>query len=100
MFAAKLRKLRLERGLSIKEVADKAGFPISTYRSWEEGTQIVGEAPYIALSKFYNISLDNLIIGVRPEFNASLSSDINLRSKLSSIKITLNEIEEIITAQY
>jgi len=68
-FAAQLRKLRIENGLTIREVAFAIQVPISTYRDWEYGKAIQGE-PYVKLAKVFNVSLEKLMLGedkVNPE---------------------------------
>lgn len=58
----RLKRLRTEKGLSVKELAEKIGVPVTTYREWEHGRKIVGE-PYIELSRVFEISLYELITG-------------------------------------
>ncbi|MBG59899.1 MAG: hypothetical protein CMJ16_05515 [Peredibacter sp.] len=98
MLATRLKQLRLERNLTVREVAETAGFPISTYRSWEEGAKIVGEGPYLSLSKLYRVSLSFLITGKKEELHLTQESSEELLKELKSIKYSINEIEEIITS--
>lgn len=62
--ASRLRELRDQRRLSVKDVAQSLGVAESTYRDWEYGRQIKGE-PYAKLAQFYNVSLKWLLTGER-----------------------------------
>jgi len=61
-FGERLRKLRTQKGLSQKQVADLIDVPKSTYRDWEYGKQIVGE-PYVILAEALGVSLTELLTG-------------------------------------
>lgn len=58
----RLRALRLKRGLTMKQVAETAQIPLSTYREWEYGRAIQGE-PYLQLAEALSVSLGELITG-------------------------------------
>ena len=60
--STRLRNLRIEKGLTLREVAAVATVPTSTYRDWEYGKAITGE-PYAKLAEFYGVSLSFLITG-------------------------------------
>ena len=61
----RLRRIRMARGLTTKEVAQAAGVAVSTYREWEYGRAIQGE-PYVALSRVLGVSLLELLTGAAP----------------------------------
>lgn len=61
-FSSRLKKLRLRKHLSQKEVAFEIGVPPSTYRDWEYGKKIVGE-PYVELAEAFGVSLSELLTG-------------------------------------
>ena len=61
----RLRRLRKERRLSIKEVANRVGIPATTYREWEYGRAIQGE-PYPKLAEVLGVTLTELMTGKRP----------------------------------
>src|SRR5262245_9479473 len=58
----RLRRLRVENQMSMKQVADRIGVPLSTYRDWEYGKSIRGE-PYPELAALYGVSVHELITG-------------------------------------
>jgi transcriptional regulator with XRE-family HTH domain len=61
----RLISLRLQKDLSISEVAKKLEVSPSTYREWEQGRQIQGE-PYQKLALLFEVSLTELLTGQRP----------------------------------
>jgi transcriptional regulator with XRE-family HTH domain len=72
--ATRLKKLRTDKGLTIRDVAAAIKVPISTYRDWEYGKAIRGE-PYQNLAELFEVTLDELLIGYpreKPEFLSHL----------------------------
>lgn len=61
-FHARLRRLRTDRGLSMRALAEKVHVPETTYREWEKGRAIQGQ-PYSALAQALNVSLQELMTG-------------------------------------
>lgn len=64
-FGKKLRSLREERRLTMKEVAEQAGVSLSTYREWEYGRKILGE-PYVKIAEALGVSVGELLSGKKP----------------------------------
>ena len=62
-FAKKLKKLRIDKGHTLKEVATGIDVPLTTYREWEYGRETKGVHPLIKLADFYQIGLNELIRG-------------------------------------
>ena len=60
--AERLKRLRVKRGLSIKETATLAGVSVSSYREWEYGRAIRGE-PYAQLADVFKVPIAELITG-------------------------------------
>lgn len=60
--SVRLKRLRVTNGLAVKEVAEKIGVPLTTYREWENGRKILGE-PYIDLANIFGVSVYELIAG-------------------------------------
>ena len=58
----RLTKLRGQRGLTLREVAEYVGVPTSTYRDWEYGKAIRIE-PYVKLAELYEIGVEELLTG-------------------------------------
>lgn len=61
-FGHRLRRLRIERNLSIEEVARNIGISSSTCRKWENGRSIRGE-PYVKMRDLFKVSLEELMTG-------------------------------------
>ena len=87
--ANRLKKLRSEKGLTIRDVATALDVPISTYRDWEYGKAIRGE-PYQKLAELFEVTLDELLIGYpkeKPEFMGHLlEAQKNLELALRAAK--------------
>lgn len=64
----RLRDLREDHDLKQEDVARVLGIKQTQYSRYERGIQMMGIDKYIALAKFYNISLD-FILGLiqKPE---------------------------------
>ncbi|WP_367783333.1 helix-turn-helix transcriptional regulator [Streptococcus pluranimalium] len=70
MFRERLKKLRLEAGLTQKEIAEKFGIKQPTYAQWESGrTKPKGET-LEKFANFFNVSTDYLL-GNTDQKNAS-----------------------------
>jgi transcriptional regulator with XRE-family HTH domain len=61
-FGHRLRRLRVERSLSIEDVARGLEVSSSTYREWENGRSIRGE-PYVKMRDLFQVSLEELMTG-------------------------------------
>ena len=83
-FSARLRKLRLSKNLTLKEVAEHFNVPATTYRDWEYGKAIQGE-PYLAIADFYQISLHELLTGEKKDKNDILQQITEVQKKLNEI---------------
>jgi transcriptional regulator with XRE-family HTH domain len=91
-FHQRLKRIRKQRGLSVRELAQRIGVPISTYREWENGRLIQGPAPYLLIAKTLNVSLHEIFTGAMPgqqgELLGRLDTAVNtleaLRSELLS----------------
>ena len=59
-FPEHLLKLRLSRGFSQAEAAEKAGIALRTYQYYERGQREPVLSTLIALADFYDLSLDEL----------------------------------------
>ena len=64
-FHTRLKRLREEKELTIREMSALLGMPESTYRQWEHGAAIKGE-PYVKLAEILEVSLMELLTGERP----------------------------------
>ena len=97
MFSKRLKELRIQKKLSVKEITEKTNIPMSTYRSWEEGVGIVGEAPYFSLSRVFGVSISFLLTGEQEQVSLTMESSRRLVNKINTVKNTICEIEKIIT---
>lgn len=82
--AKRLKRLRTEQDMSAQAVADSAGIPVTTYREWENGRQILGE-PYEKLAQALNVTLFELLTGRTPK-----QSDLFM--KLDEVERSLTEL--------
>lgn len=60
LFAKRLRELRLDAGLSARQVGAGIGVAHSTIIRWENGIRVPDALDLIALAKFFNVSIDYL----------------------------------------
>lgn len=56
----RLRQLRENRRLPMREVAKGIGVPLTTYREWEYGRAVQGKH-LVRLAKFYGLSAEALV---------------------------------------
>ena len=61
VFGKNLKELRLERGLSQTELGQQLGFCNQTISFWENGSREPNLDSLIAIAKFFNESIDNLL---------------------------------------
>ena len=62
-FAQRITARRVQQGLTQREVAEKIGVPLSTYKEWEYGRRVQGEKIYVALSEVLDMNLKTLLTG-------------------------------------
>ena len=84
-FHRRLRRLRKERRMTMKEVAEKIGVPITTYREWEYGRGITGE-PYMRIADALAVSLIELMTGKKPEGGEILDALQAIEMQLTRLK--------------
>ena len=61
VFSARLQKVRVEQGLSRKEVADLLGITPRAYQYYEEGKREPNYEKLVALSQHLKVSSDYLL---------------------------------------
>lgn len=62
VFGSRLKKLRKEKGLTQKKLAEKLGYGSSTISVWEIGKQEpCGVYPIADVAVFFNVSADYLV---------------------------------------
>ena len=61
IFAERLKELRKEKSLTLKEVSTLLGMPLMTYANYEHGDREPSLATLNLLCDFYDVSADYLI---------------------------------------
>ena len=61
VFGKNLKELRLAYGLSQAELGEKLGFCNQTISFWENGSREPNLDSLVAISKFFNEPIDNLL---------------------------------------
>jgi len=57
----RLKELRTEQGLTLKQLSGELSIPLQTYANYEHGTRELPIDLLVAICDFYNISADYLI---------------------------------------
>lgn len=87
----RLRKLRNERNMTGKEVADMLGIDRTTYVKYENGKSEPSSEMLIALAKFFDVSVDYLLENGDSGKEAAVFGDI-LRSLRKSRNMTQGDL--------
>lgn len=72
----RIRKLRQEKKMTMKEIAQHLGVPTSTYRDWEYGSKIPADA-VVQIAQLFNSS-PNELLGMEKLQNKNLWEAIHL----------------------
>lgn len=91
--AERIKRIRTDKGLSLRDVALQSGIPVSTYRDWENGRSIKAEA-YEKMARVLNISLNELLTGKRPNPREILIKVHEIESACKVIRESLKAFEE------
>jgi transcriptional regulator with XRE-family HTH domain len=59
-FGEKIRRLRMERGVTVKEVCQQVGIPQSRLSELERGVRVPTPGQISSLEKFYNLDAGGL----------------------------------------
>jgi len=81
----RFRKLRTERGLTVKQLSQHIGVPESTYREWEYGRTLIGP-PYVKLAEALSTPLSVLMTGEMSEAEWILEELKQIESQVASLK--------------
>jgi len=60
-FGRRIKKLRIDSGLSMQDLADKVGVTKSSINMWENSNSVPKDNILITLSKIFNVSIDYLL---------------------------------------
>ena len=85
-FNKRLKRLRIQKGYTIKSFAKKIGVPVSTYREWEYGRLIRGSKSYEVIAKVLGVSLANLLTGISNDKQLIIQKIDKLQIDLAGIK--------------
>lgn len=88
-FGNRLKRLREKNGLTVKKLAESIKTPVTTYREWENGRKIVGEEPYILLSRALNVSIYELLTGEKSSLDPAVESLERVLAEIQKIKYDL-----------
>lgn len=80
----RLKRLREKKGITVKQLCQEIGIPVTTYREWEYGRAITGE-PYVALAQVLGVSVYELLTGKAPQ-SQLLNGLIEIEYKLTELK--------------
>lgn len=61
----RMRELRLERGMNMKEAASALQLPYTTYVNYEKGTREPNSETLISIAKFYRTTIEYLLGGAK-----------------------------------
>ena len=84
-FHTRLQRLRNQKDISVRQMAQRIDVPESTYREWEYGRQIKGE-PYGKLAVALNVSLNELLTGKKDKLEVYLDQ---IELAVKGIKVLL-----------
>lgn len=68
-FSKKLYELRKQKGISQEELADRLAVSRQTLSKWELGTSTPDMEKLIMISDFFEISMDELVLGKKQEYD-------------------------------
>lgn len=87
-FGKRLKRIREEKGISVKDMAKKVGASISTYREWEYGRQIKGE-PYVRIANALEVTLYKLLTGQDSASNELQQNLLHIENQVKDLRRNL-----------
>lgn len=88
----RMKRLREEKGLSLKRAAEMTQVAVSTYREWENGREIQGE-PYVRIAQVLNVGLYELMTGEKAKLSKILSELIEIEQSCQKLRRSLESLE-------
>lgn len=85
-FAANIKALRIKKGLKQAELAEKLGFPRTTWSSYEQEASQPGIDELLRIADFFGVTMDALLSRDLGFIADSLTSNVHLITKDSSAK--------------
>lgn len=96
-----ISELRRERGLTQEQLAEKLGTSNKTISRWENGNYMPPVEMLMELSKFFEVSINELLSGKRLEREEELSAaEENLKEVLSVSAFSLEERKDYFTKKW
>lgn len=87
-FEARLERLRKQKGLTAKSMANQINVAESTYRDWEKGRGL--KVPHLQeISKVLSISVTELITGHPADLADHLKLLVEIEEKLTQVRLKL-----------
>lgn len=87
-FGRRIRKLRIDKGYSMQELADELRVTKSSINMWENSSSIPKDSILITLSKIFNVSIDYLL------GNEKMETKIPENKTLHYIQRNLEKLDE------
>lgn len=94
-FGERLRGLRKDNGYTIENVTSQLGLPRSTYNGWELGKRIPLTKSLDSLAKFYNTSVDYLLLKTDNKSSESLEDILINKLTWEGKELTQEQIKDI-----
>lgn len=92
----RLKQLRLERGWSKTETANRIGVPISTYSNWEYGVRVPNQLNATEIAKVFNTTLSYILDGgTRAKRTKSKVNQIHLQDIINNADIFYDNTHKI-----
>ncbi len=88
----RMKKLRLQREISIEDMARSVGCAPSTFRDWENGRAIQGE-PYLKIATTLEVSLKELLTGEHSSAKKALLELTDIRNSLLKLEHELLSLD-------
>ena len=96
-----ISELRRERGLTQEQLAEKLGTSNKTISRWENGNYMPPVEMLMELSKFFEVSINELLSGRRlNESETRSAAEENLKSVLSDSSFSLEDRKQYFTKKW
>lgn len=89
LFHQRLEKIRREKKLTAKAMAELIDVPESTYREWEKGRGMK-LPPFQKISQVLAISVTELVIGEKPEWQDVLERIKDIETNVAELRANLS----------
>lgn len=84
MFKITLKAARINRGFTIKDVAEKSGKCIDTISKYESDSSAIPQDLMISLLELYKVPFDHVFFGKESEFHGLLRKNHSARNEISA----------------